>query len=67
MPALRRIDSHQHIVPPFYAKPRWRTGAPDTRQVPDWSPQKAIDLAANDIRAAITVHHWRCARKLGAC
>lgn len=56
MPALRRIDSHQHIVPPFYAKATMAAGAGPTRgRFPDWSPQKAIDLMdANDIQASIT-------------
>lgn len=56
MPALRRIDSHQHIVPPFYARATMAAGAGPTRgRFPDWSPQKAIDLMdANDIQASIT-------------
>jgi predicted TIM-barrel fold metal-dependent hydrolase len=56
MPPQRRIDSHHHIVPPFYAEATMAAGAGPTRgKFPDWSPQLGIDLMdANDIQAAIT-------------
>ena len=56
MPSLRRIDSHHHIVPPFYEKATMAAGSGPTRgKFPKWSPQLGIDLMdANDIQAAIT-------------
>jgi predicted TIM-barrel fold metal-dependent hydrolase len=56
MPSLRRIDSHHHIVPPFYAQAAMAAGAGPTRgRFPDWSPQRGLDLMdANDIQASIT-------------
>ena len=56
MPLLRRIDSHHHIVPPFYEEATLAAGAGPTRgKFPDWSPQRGLDLMdANDIQASIT-------------
>ena len=56
MPSRRPIDSHHHIVPPFYAKATMAAGTGPTRgKFPKWSPQLGIDLMdANDIQAAIT-------------
>lgn len=51
MPSQRRIDSHHHIVPPFYAEATMAAGAGPTRgKSPDWSLQLGIDLmdAARD-------------------
>ena len=51
----RRIDSHHHIVPPFYEEAAMAAGSGPTRgKFPTWSPQRGIDLMdANDIQASI--------------
>jgi 6-methylsalicylate decarboxylase len=44
--ATNRIDTHQHIVPPFYAAWLKSHGvqAAGGRQMPDWSAEGALDL-----------------------
>lgn len=44
-----RIDTHQHIVPPFYAAWLQRHGirAAGGRLLPDWSEEGALDLMAD--------------------
>jgi 6-methylsalicylate decarboxylase len=53
MSAAHRIDVHQHVVPPFWAKaiPNHggdpsgpRSGDPSSTVLPQWSPESAIDL-----------------------
>jgi predicted TIM-barrel fold metal-dependent hydrolase len=55
MPALRRIDTHIHIVPPFYAEAALAAGAGPTRGAyPDWSPELHLEVMdKNDIDVAI--------------
>ncbi|OGA29175.1 MAG: hypothetical protein A3I01_07785 [Betaproteobacteria bacterium RIFCSPLOWO2_02_FULL_65_24] len=55
MAALRRIDSHQHLVPKFYEEAIMKAGAGPTRGAfPDWSPNRAIQMMdGNDIEVAI--------------
>lgn len=55
MVSQRRIDSHHHIVPPFYEEAAMAAGSGPTRgKFPGWSPQRGIDLMdANDIQASI--------------
>ena len=47
--APARIDTHQHIVPPFYATWLQRHGiqAAGGRLLPDWSEEGALDLMAD--------------------
>lgn len=56
MPSLRRIDSHLHIVPPFYEAAALAAGAVPTRgKFPKWSPRLGLELMdANDIEVGIT-------------
>lgn len=44
--AARRIDVHHHIVPDFYREALTKAGIGDAggRALPDWSPEKALDL-----------------------
>ncbi|WP_435282907.1 amidohydrolase family protein [Streptomyces koelreuteriae] len=44
--APRRIDVHQHVVPPFYRDALTRAGIAEAggRALPDWSPEAALDL-----------------------
>jgi predicted TIM-barrel fold metal-dependent hydrolase len=45
MTAAHRIDVHQHVVPPFYAKALPNHGGdPSGTRVPQWSPESAIDF-----------------------
>jgi predicted TIM-barrel fold metal-dependent hydrolase len=45
MSAPHRIDVHQHVVPPFYAKALPAHGGdPSGMVVPQWSPESAIDF-----------------------
>ncbi|MFI5825020.1 amidohydrolase family protein [Streptomyces rishiriensis] len=47
MPAApRRIDVHQHTVPPFYREFLTKTGVSEVggRVLPDWSPESAVEL-----------------------
>jgi 6-methylsalicylate decarboxylase len=53
MSTTHRIDVHQHVVPPFWAKelPNHggdpsgpRSGDPSSTVLPQWSPESAIDL-----------------------
>src|SRR3977135_2717420 len=53
MSSAHRIDVHQHVVPPFWAKalPNHggdpsgpRSGGPSSTVLPQWSPDSAIDL-----------------------
>jgi predicted TIM-barrel fold metal-dependent hydrolase len=53
MSATHRIDIHQHVIPPFWAKalPNHggdpsgpRSGDPSSTVLPQWSPESAIDL-----------------------
>ncbi len=55
MASLRRIDSHCHIVPPFYADAVTSAGAiPARGGFPEWSPERAIGVMdANDIEVAV--------------
>jgi len=40
-----RIDVHQHVVPPFWAKAlRTHGGDPSGMVIPQWSPESAIDF-----------------------
>ncbi|MFH9657548.1 amidohydrolase family protein [Streptomyces sp. NPDC017248] len=43
--ALRRIDVHQHVVPPFYRGLLAQTGIAEAggRALPDWSPEAALE------------------------
>ena len=45
-PAPRRIDVHQHLVPPFYRDALSQAGIAGAggRALPDWSPEAALDL-----------------------
>lgn len=56
MASLRRIDTHNHIVPTFYADAAIAAGAGPTRgSYPDWSPELALQVMdANDIDIAVT-------------
>lgn len=56
MEALRRIDSHCHIVPPFYAEAVTAAGAiPARGGFPPWSVDRALEMMdANDIEVSIT-------------
>jgi aminocarboxymuconate-semialdehyde decarboxylase len=45
MSAPHRIDVHQHVVPPFYAKALpTHGGDPSGTAIPQWSPEGAIDF-----------------------
>jgi aminocarboxymuconate-semialdehyde decarboxylase len=45
MSAPHRIDVHQHVVPPFYAKALpTHGGDPPGTIPPQWSPESAIDF-----------------------
>ena len=45
MSAPHRIDVHQHVVPPFYAKALpTHGGDPSGTAIPQWSPESAIDF-----------------------
>src|ERR1700726_2004171 len=45
MSAPHRIDVHQHVVPPFYAKALpTHGGDPSGTAIPQWSPKGAIDF-----------------------
>ena len=45
MRAPRRIDVHQHVVPPFYAKALpTHGGDPSGTIPPQWSSESAIDF-----------------------
>src|SRR5258708_861557 len=45
MSAAHRIDVHQHVVPPFYAKALpTHGGDPSGTVIPQWSPESAIDF-----------------------
>jgi hypothetical protein len=44
MSAPHRIDVHQHVVPPFYAKALLSRGDPSGTAIPQWSPAGAIDF-----------------------
>lgn len=46
---MRRIDTHQHIIPPFYREALSRAGidAAGGRDLPDWTPELALDAMAN--------------------
>jgi predicted TIM-barrel fold metal-dependent hydrolase len=45
MSSPRRIDVHQHVVPPFYAQALASHGGdPSGSVTPDWSPERAIDF-----------------------
>ncbi|MEU1404974.1 amidohydrolase family protein [Streptomyces sp. NPDC005728] len=47
MPAApRRIDVHQHLVPPFYRDLLTKAGIAEAggRALPDWSPEAALEL-----------------------
>src|SRR3984893_9250388 len=45
MSAPHRIDVHQHVIPPFYAKaPPTHGGDPSGTSIPQWSPESAIDF-----------------------
>jgi 6-methylsalicylate decarboxylase len=45
MSAPHRIDVHQHVVPPFYAKALpTHGGDPSGTVIPQWSPKSAIDF-----------------------
>src|SRR5260221_2750504 len=45
MSAAHRIDVHQHVVPPFYAKALpTHGGDPSGTVIPEWSPESAIDF-----------------------
>ena len=40
-----RIDVHQHVVPPFWAKALpTHGGDPSGMVIPQWSPESAIDF-----------------------
>ncbi len=56
MASRGRIDSHFHIVPPFYNDAAISAGAGPTRgSFPDWSPERGIQLMdARNIEIAIT-------------
>jgi 6-methylsalicylate decarboxylase len=56
MAALRRIDSHFHIVVPAYKEAALAAGIGPTRgKFPDWSPEAGIELMDTyDIETAIT-------------
>ena len=56
MSSVRRIDSHNHIVPDFYERAVMQAGAGPTRgSFPDWSPQRAMQMmGASGIEIAIT-------------
>lgn len=56
MAALRRIDSHCHIIPPFYAEAVTAAGAiPARGGFPPWSVERALEMMdTNDIEVAIT-------------
>ncbi|MFF3374172.1 amidohydrolase family protein [Streptomyces sp. NPDC002680] len=45
-PAPRRIDVHQHLVPPFYRDALTGAGIAEAggRALPDWSPEAALEL-----------------------
>ncbi|MDQ8705428.1 amidohydrolase family protein [Streptomyces sp. LHD-70] len=55
MTAARRIDTHQHIVPPAYAQ--WLTSLGITaggRSIPEWHEDAALEVMAdNDIVSAV--------------
>ncbi|MEA2733203.1 MAG: 6-methylsalicylate decarboxylase, partial [Acetobacteraceae bacterium] len=63
MSAPHRIDVHQHVVPPFWAKALpdhggdpsgQRSGDPSHTVLPQWSPELAIDLMdSQEIATAI--------------
>jgi 6-methylsalicylate decarboxylase len=45
MSAPHRIDVHQHVVPPFYARALpTHGGDPSGTVIPQWSPESAIDF-----------------------
>jgi 6-methylsalicylate decarboxylase len=45
MSTAHRIDVHQHVVPPFYAKALpTHGGDPSGTVIPQWSPESAIDF-----------------------
>jgi predicted TIM-barrel fold metal-dependent hydrolase len=45
MTAVHRIDVHQHVVPPFYAKELpTHGGDPSGTVIPQWSADSAIDF-----------------------
>ena len=48
MPSPRRIDTHHHAVPPFYAEWLLSHGIDNAggRLLPDWSTEGAFDLMA---------------------
>lgn len=56
MPSPGRIDSHLHILPPFWEEAAISAGVIPTRGgFPAWSPELGIELMdANDIDVAIT-------------
>src|SRR5712672_2237000 len=63
MSAPHRIDVHQHVVPPFWAKALpthggdpsgARSGDPSSTVLPQWSPESAIDfMDSQEIATAI--------------
>ena len=45
MNAVRRIDVHQHVVPPFWADELPSNGGDQSgTAIPRWSPQSAVDM-----------------------
>jgi 6-methylsalicylate decarboxylase len=50
-----RIDVHQHLMPPFYAKALAANGGdPSNSSMPKWSPELALDfMDAHDIATGI--------------
>lgn len=53
--ALRRIDTHHHVVPPFYREWLQRKGlTAGGKPIPEWSPEAALSLMdQTGVRAAI--------------
>lgn len=55
-PPMRRIDTHQHTIPPFYREALSRAGidAAGGRDLPDWTPELALrSMAGLSVSTAI--------------